>query len=304
MLKDLAVVICTRNRSADALKALNSIKSQSPAPLAVIVVDSSDDSKLQDDLEAFSSSFNVYYLRSAAGLPHQRNVGLDFAAANSFTHLVFMDDDVRLLSPGTLSALRLRLDDPKVALVAPFDQALKPLRKSTIRRLLHLGDARSMGKILRTGVCVPASHVYQKSETVEVEWVPGLCFGVRVDDALAVGFPEYIKFFGEDVEFQANLARLGKFEMLASALVSHESSSQNRAGDSEARYWDLLFKFRLATLYAHVTKFWVLVYALASSVDYAFKAATLREYIAFERSTVRALRAGFGGSGYGSNWSA
>ena len=304
MLEDLAVVICTRNRTEDALKALRSIIAQEPPPIAVILVDSSDDMALRDKLSSFTAPFRVHYIKSAAGLPFQRNVALDFAAANSLSFLVFMDDDVTLCSPGSLSTLRMGLFDPTVALVAPFDRALPPVKKSRIRRLLHLGDLDTEGRILRTGVCVPVPLATQALELLEVEWVPGLCFGVRVKDGMTVRFPEYIKFFGEDVEFQAHLARQGRFVMLPSAIVSHEPSGKNRADPAEARYWDLTFKFRLAALYPQVTKFWILIYAVASSVHYALIARNLREYIAFERSTVQALFAGLGGRSYGNERSA
>ena len=300
MIKDLAVAICTRNRPASALKAIRSIESQNPLPRFVIVVDSSDDDRLEKNLVGDHFAFELTYLRANSGLPHQRNVALDYAAKLGVKNLVYMDDDVTWHNPTSIAALNEELADPGTAIVAPFDLALKSNKRSWIRRALNLGDTTQQGRILPSGVCVPTQLPRLPIHKLEVEWVPGLAFMIRVADGLQVRFPDYVHFFGEDLEFQSKFVGKRKLLMVSEASVLHDSSNLNRASQVESRYWDLAYKFRLASLRNQVRPSWVVTYAVLTSVHFLLRAGSLREFIEYQRATIRGIKSGLtNGEDYG-----
>ena len=92
------VVIATRNRVDALALSLPLILGQRPAPREVIVVDASDDSsRVQEVLQQLDVNVTtpIRVLRSASGLPLQRNIGLEAVGAP----VVFFPDDDALWHP-------------------------------------------------------------------------------------------------------------------------------------------------------------------------------------------------------------
>lgn len=104
-MKDV-LVICTRNRSADMVRCLESLLQQRRMPLKVLVVDSSDTNETADLSEEFRSQKGLpflEYVHTAPGLTLQRNVALRMVRGE-FDVVHFVDDDVEL-EPGYIDEL-------------------------------------------------------------------------------------------------------------------------------------------------------------------------------------------------------
>lgn len=87
---DISVIICTRNRSSDLQRCLNSMVTQTCPPREIIVVDNapSDDSTL-NVVKQFKQV--LYYKELRGGLSIARNSGLRMATSSI---VAFTDDDV------------------------------------------------------------------------------------------------------------------------------------------------------------------------------------------------------------------
>ena len=100
----VSVVICTRNRAGDLGACLRSLGAQSRLPTQLVVVDASDDDASRAVVEATRAGgpiAEVRYLRSAARLTSQRNLGVAAATGEVVT---FLDDDV-VLEPDYLGRI-------------------------------------------------------------------------------------------------------------------------------------------------------------------------------------------------------
>jgi len=94
---DVSAVICTRNRHDDVVRCISSILGQDRIPREIVVVDSSDATRLGVTIgelfPAQKSGIVARYIRAAPGLTHQRNVGVRESTGGI---LLFLDDDVIL----------------------------------------------------------------------------------------------------------------------------------------------------------------------------------------------------------------
>ncbi|MBK7455284.1 MAG: glycosyltransferase family 2 protein [Anaerolineales bacterium] len=72
----ISVIICTRNRFEDFKKALSSIAKQTRPADEFIVVDSSDEQKIEDYLNSINIPFSTRYFHTQPGLTLQRNYGI------------------------------------------------------------------------------------------------------------------------------------------------------------------------------------------------------------------------------------
>src|SRR5690606_7408477 len=89
----LSVIICTRNRFDDFTKTLLSIVAQTRLPDELIVVDSSDEQRLERYLTSVKLPFPVRYFHTQPGLTLQRNHGIR-ECENDL--VFFFDDDMDL----------------------------------------------------------------------------------------------------------------------------------------------------------------------------------------------------------------
>jgi len=100
----VSVIICTKDRPADVIRCVKSIFSQSRLPDELIVVDASFDNQLHDQLALHNQQqIALKYVRSAPGLPHQRNIGVQQASG----HIIFFFDDDIVLEADYLSEVIL-----------------------------------------------------------------------------------------------------------------------------------------------------------------------------------------------------
>jgi len=89
----ISVIICTRNRFDDFTKTLPSIAAQTRLPDELVVVDTSDEKKLEEYLGSINMPFSVRYFHTQPGLTLQRNHGIRESQGDL---LFFFDDDVVL----------------------------------------------------------------------------------------------------------------------------------------------------------------------------------------------------------------
>ena len=94
---DVSAIICTRNRHDDVVRCISSILDQDRVPREIIVVDSSEDTRLGmtlgELLPGQRSRIVTRYIRATSGLTHQRNVGVRESTGDI---LLFLDDDMIL----------------------------------------------------------------------------------------------------------------------------------------------------------------------------------------------------------------
>jgi glycosyltransferase involved in cell wall biosynthesis len=84
---DVSVIVCTRNRNAELLQCLSSLRALDPAGREIIVVNSAGDAEAND----IATRFNARSLSTERpGVSHARNIGV---AAAKFPLLAFIDDD-------------------------------------------------------------------------------------------------------------------------------------------------------------------------------------------------------------------
>ncbi|MEI7646607.1 MAG: glycosyltransferase family A protein [Chloroflexales bacterium] len=90
----ISAVICTRNRSASTVMAVQSILSNSHSNFELILVDQSTDAETEHAVASFHMNPRFQYVRMPAkGLGKARNLGLQLAQAEI---VAFTDDDCRV----------------------------------------------------------------------------------------------------------------------------------------------------------------------------------------------------------------
>ncbi len=94
----LSVIICTKDRCADLVPHMVSLKKQTRLPNEVIVVDASvrDAGLIQELLKTYDSTFDkTFYIRALPGLTKQRNIGVKASEGE----IIFFFDDDTVLEP-------------------------------------------------------------------------------------------------------------------------------------------------------------------------------------------------------------
>lgn len=115
------IVICTKNRSEDLKKAIDSILAQTVLPDEVIITDASDDNRTQKLIEDYSyrHARPVFkYIKSPiSSSTYQRNLGIK-AAKHDITF--FFDDDVVLERNYLAETIHAYNENPDIAGVSGF----------------------------------------------------------------------------------------------------------------------------------------------------------------------------------------
>ena len=204
----------------------------------LIIVDSSDDDYLSDDL---TNTPNVKYsktkIRSAAV---QRNIGLDQIGDSS--HVFFLDDDVApesnyfekciniLESSGAVGVSGVALN-PNASVLRTYPAGLIGLYHK-----LFLLDSKKDGILLTSGVNVP---VRDYSDNIfDVDWLIG-CSGWLTKEIGDTRFES--DFLGqslsEDVIFSVRMSEKGRLVTVPSIVLSHDESEIARP--TKAEFWKM-----------------------------------------------------------------
>lgn len=224
-----ALIICTRNREHQIKDRLKELLQFSTLPPVVVIVDSSDSIKTDEAIKQVSPQFPVpiMYLRSRPGLPHQRNVGIEWAR-KSFPNLElihFLDDDV---IPGKDYFTLIRQichDSPQIVAVGGYDSDLNSYQNAgMIRRMMSIGS-KKCGVILRSGIAIPP-HPRREIETCE--WLTGGMQSVRAWVFDYMQFDATLRMYGEDVDFYLRVCDLGEIVSSVHLPVKHLNETLNK----------------------------------------------------------------------------
>ncbi|NCC37684.1 MAG: glycosyltransferase family 2 protein, partial [Chloroflexia bacterium] len=87
----VSVVICTRNRASDLLRATESVLASTHTNFELLVIDQSDSDASEHIMQPLSHDTRLRYVRTAGvGVGLARNIGINAARAE---YLVMTDDD-------------------------------------------------------------------------------------------------------------------------------------------------------------------------------------------------------------------
>ena len=263
----ISLIVCTRNRPNRIRALLTSIAGQIDELNHVVIVDSSTDHATEQLVHDFGGQ-NLVYCRSKAGLPYQRNVGIDFIChgADVPTVIAFLDDDITVPVDYFKNVALEFGANPNALAICGFDTNLKPPRSSWGRRLFGLREDDDFGRVLNSGIAIP---VYEIEKLTRVDWAPGHSLNVRADVFNKIKFDPSIRMYGEDVDFCLRLGQLGPIYISPLLGVSHNPEPSGRDGTSAAEAFNAGFRYSLATTHpGKVSKAMVLVSSVALCLGY------------------------------------
>ena len=237
-----SVIICTRNRLADMLICLPSIKHQTVAPQELIVVDSS--TQPLNTNPAFNDLFNathfphttLIYQHTKPGLPYQRNVGTTLATQDI---VYFFDDDV-ILEPDYLEHMNTTFTNHphyaggmgNVTNISPK----KPLY-NIVKALFGIQRDYSSGKFNLSGL---PTHPYGMKKFMNVEVLGGCCMAYRRSVFTRHSFDENLGgyAFMEDCDFSRRVSYEAPLFYNPLAHMKHMVSptARDRIVDTRAMY--------------------------------------------------------------------
>ena len=231
----ISVIICTRNRFDDFTKTLPSIAAQSRLPDELIVVDSSDEKKLEAHLVSAKSPFPVRYFHTQPGLTLQRNHGIRECASDL---IFFFDDDVDLDVNYLAEVEKVFASDTdhKIGAVGgkiiekshlPVRLKLEQFTFYVLRLIFGVVGIRN-GKFYPSGM---PSHPNTNQPSGFIECLSGCCMAFRREVFEKVKFDEALAHYGlmEDVDISKQTLDAGyKIYYQTSATLIHNESPMNR----------------------------------------------------------------------------
>ncbi|BDQ00538.1 hypothetical protein AKACHI_08740 [Aquiluna sp. KACHI24] len=210
----VATVVCSRNRPDRLTQLLGLLSNQTLPPDFIIVVDSSD-----DNLGLVLADRNLHFIHSLPGLPFQRQIGLERAAALGANTVVFLDDDVSI-PPDFLERIMVPVLANPRDLIGTNDSEMDAGWK--FLPLLRRANWISKGALAHLGRTPPRLE--------EVGWVPGFCMAGHVEVFLSVGFPTEIRMLTEDIAFQMCFKSHGRILLQPNLGLQHFPDSRGRLG--------------------------------------------------------------------------
>ncbi len=250
-----AVVICTRNRSSELKRTLQSVALQSNARnRLVLVVDGSDLQEAEHNATAVRHwrdkdlpfSYHRYEGRPAG--TRQRNMGIELLPS-SVDVVHFLDDDVTLC-PGYFGTLRKSLREHSSVLgvgglvLSAEEDSPRPPVQWPHRLFLLRTDQPS--RVLPSGQTTPAWPTGEK-DVQPAEWLSTCASSYRAevfdehrfDPAVEGPSPRL-----EDLDFSVRVAQDGPLAVVPEARCVHRVSGRNRRGTAATtrerlvrRYW-------------------------------------------------------------------
>jgi glycosyltransferase involved in cell wall biosynthesis len=236
----MAVVIATRNRSAQLRRTLGLLSRQTNLPVVVVVADSS--TEVVDQYDGVDLPFKVVHLRNLpAGIQVQRNLALAYLRENSDVEFVqVLDDDLifssRLLERG---AQQLTEVAGSVAVCGVTNGSRRSPASRWVDRFerAFLLSAPGAGEVSRAGIN-SGYYLDDQIQTIrQVSWVLG-CSMWRYEILMALryweGEPGYV--LGEDVEISSRAQQLGQLYVDPNIRLRHlEMSRSSRDEKAIAR---------------------------------------------------------------------
>lgn len=231
----ISVIICTRNRFGDFTKTLPSIVAQTRLPDELIVVDSSDEKKLEGYLGSANLPFPVRYFRTQPGLTLQRNHGIR-ECVNDL--IFFFDDDVDLDKNYLVEVEKVFLSDANHKIGAVGGKIVEQSSPTTrlrleqftfyVLRLIFGVVGIRNGKFYPSGM---PSHPHKNQPSGFIECLSGCCMAFRREVFEKAKFDEALAHYGlmEDVDISKQTLDAGyKIYYQTSAILIHNESPMNR----------------------------------------------------------------------------
>ena len=215
------------------------------------MVDSSEPEIFQRNSKSLHEALSlcdikVTHLASNSGLPHQRNIGRDWALNNLnevVDYTFFMDDDI-IVPPDFFRLSQQALGQYSVEIIGAWDSALTVRKRRSLRILLGFEPRDdSQGHSFSTGGYATVGQI--TGEPHLVEWAPGHSFGVSRKVLASTSFNSEIRMIGEDIEFQ--IAAQAKILMSPNIFIMHHPSSSGRVSSHDSTYLNDLLRWSLAT---------------------------------------------------------
>jgi GT2 family glycosyltransferase len=231
----ISVIICTRNRFDDFTKTLPSITAQTRLPDELIVVDSSDEKRLEAYLTSAKMPFPVRYFHTQPGLTLQRNHGIRECSSDL---IFFFDDDVDLDANYLAEVEKVFANDTsreigavggKMIGKSPLSARIK-LEQFTfyaLRFIFGVVGTRN-GKFYPSGM---PSHPHKNQPSGYIECLSGCCMAFRREVFEKAKFDEALAHYGlmEDVDISKQTIDAGyKIYYQTSAMLIHNESPMNR----------------------------------------------------------------------------
>lgn len=266
VLDQSALIICTKNRPRELQSTLESVSS-SVHPANIVVVDSSENStsslntisNLQPDLVG-----KIFLIRSGSGLPHQRNVGIQFLSGivdiGTLKVIHFLDDDVSVDEKYFQDSLALIDKHPNfVGIGALLGTSITKNRNVLVRLLL--GEPKDGGKIGPSGLVSTVSCL--SKPLIQTEWIAGGAMTLRASVFETFRFDGCRRMYGEDVEASIRLSKYGKIGVGCLLRVEHRSAQEGKPNSATSSYFQDIFRYELIALCPErVRKFRVLLASL------------------------------------------
>jgi GT2 family glycosyltransferase len=231
----ISVIICTRNRFDDFAKTLPSIAAQTRLPDELIVVDSSDENKLETYLTSVKLPFPVLYFHTQPGLTLQRNHGIS-KCENDL--VFFFDDDVNLDKNYLAEVEKIFATDTNHEIGAVGGKVLNnmPSKLRLKFEIALFGFIRAFFGVvgIRNGKFYPsgmASHPRHNQPSGFIECLSGCCMAFRREVFKKAKFDEALAHYGlmEDVDISKQTLDAGyKIYYQTSATLIHNESPMNR----------------------------------------------------------------------------
>ncbi|RJP55274.1 MAG: glycosyltransferase family 2 protein [Anaerolineaceae bacterium] len=231
----ISVIICTRNRFDDFAKTLPSIAAQTRLPDELVVVDSSDEKRLEGYLNSVELPFPARYFYTQPGLTLQRNHGIRESKGDL---IFFFDDDVDLDVNYLAEVEKVFADDVKREIGAVGGKIVEPTSPSPrlkferfafcVLRFAFGVVGTHNGKFHPSGM---PSHPRPNQPSGFIECLSGCCMAFRRDVFEKAAFDEHLARYGlmEDVDISKQTLDAGyKIYYQTSATLIHNESPMNR----------------------------------------------------------------------------
>jgi len=212
----------------------------------------------------FSNDLKVVRIQTSPGLPHQRNIGIDYILSEPEYHecdiVTFLDDDV-VVAEDFFEQLITAFNSEKnlVCLGAVSDLHNTHHKSPLILRVAKV-SSRKPGEVLSSGFATPP---VANSGLTKSHWVPGLAMSFRKMVFQSHRFNERIAFYGEDLEFQLRISHLGTTAISSRLRVTHRQSPLMRDAVRESWAYSDGFRWSLASNFPKKVKKKTVLWAIA-----------------------------------------
>lgn len=231
----ISVILCTRNRFDDFTKTLPSIAAQTRLPDELLVVDSSDEKRIEAYLASVKLPFPVRYFHTQPGLTLQRNHGIRESRGDL---IFFFDDDVDLDINYLAEVEKAFVNDTRHEIGAVGGRIAESNPPSLRLRLEQsvFGAIRFAFGVVgtRNGRFYPSgmpSHPRASQPSGFIECLSGCCMAFRREVFEKAAFDEHLARYGlmEDADISKQTLDAGyKIYYQASAALVHKESPMNR----------------------------------------------------------------------------